>query len=147
MLSWIFIVLAHWNNQPAGKHVAPLWHIILIPSQPVFALSPWCCVLGGEATNIIFVVFGLTRPGLEPTIYRTRGEHVNHYATDVVIFLIMYLAVRTTYIYIYILLVILLRKFWNKSADIYVSAQDGYLGKHSIKCIENSNNFKKLWEQ
>jgi hypothetical protein len=26
----------------------------------------------------------LTRPGLEPTIYRTRVEHANHYATDVV---------------------------------------------------------------
>jgi hypothetical protein len=34
---WVvfFIVLAHWNNS-----VAPLGHIILIPSQPVFALSP-----------------------------------------------------------------------------------------------------------
>jgi hypothetical protein len=26
----------------------------------------------------------LTQPGLEPTIYRTRGEHANHYATDTV---------------------------------------------------------------
>ena len=24
----------------AGRHVAPLGHIILIPSQPIFALSP-----------------------------------------------------------------------------------------------------------
>jgi hypothetical protein len=29
-------------------------------------------------------VFGFTRPGLKPTIYRTRGEHSNHYATDAV---------------------------------------------------------------
>jgi hypothetical protein len=28
------------KQQSADKHVAPLWHIILIPSQPVFALSP-----------------------------------------------------------------------------------------------------------
>jgi hypothetical protein len=27
----------------------------------------------------------LTRPGLEPTIYRTPGEHANHYVTDVVV--------------------------------------------------------------
>jgi hypothetical protein len=27
----------------------------------------------------------LTRPGLEPTIYCTRGEHANHYATDAVL--------------------------------------------------------------
>jgi hypothetical protein len=32
-LSWIFILLAHWNN-------SPLWHIIPISSHPVFALSP-----------------------------------------------------------------------------------------------------------
>jgi hypothetical protein len=30
-------------------------------------------------------VFGFTRPGLKPTIYRTRGEHSNHYTTDVVL--------------------------------------------------------------
>ena len=29
-------------------------------------------------------LFGLTRPGFEPTIYRTRGEHANHYTTDAV---------------------------------------------------------------
>ena len=28
------------KQQSAGRYVAPLGHIILIPSQPVFALSP-----------------------------------------------------------------------------------------------------------
>jgi hypothetical protein len=28
------------KQQSAGRHVAPLEHIILIPSQPIFALSP-----------------------------------------------------------------------------------------------------------
>ena len=28
------------KQQSADRHVAPLWHIILITSQPVFALSP-----------------------------------------------------------------------------------------------------------
>jgi hypothetical protein len=27
------------RQQSAGRHVAPLWHIILIPSQRVYALS------------------------------------------------------------------------------------------------------------
>jgi hypothetical protein len=36
----------------------------------------------GEATNTNFSVFGLTRPGLELTIYRTRIEHATHYTTD-----------------------------------------------------------------
>ena len=35
--------------------------------------SPLRCVLTGEATITNFVVSGWTRPGLEPTIYRTRG--------------------------------------------------------------------------
>ena len=54
MLSWIFIVIAH------------------------------CCVLRGDATNTNFIVFGLTRSGLEPTIYRTRDEQAYHYTTDAV---------------------------------------------------------------
>jgi len=41
-------------------------------------------VLSGEATNTNFIVFGLARPGLEPTIYRTRGKHANDYTTDAV---------------------------------------------------------------
>jgi hypothetical protein len=32
-------------KQSVGRHVAPLGHIILIPSQPVFALSSYCCIL------------------------------------------------------------------------------------------------------
>jgi hypothetical protein len=31
-----------------------------------------------------YQVFGLIRTGLEPTIYRSRGKHVNHYTTDAV---------------------------------------------------------------
>jgi hypothetical protein len=39
-------------------------------------------MLSGEATNTNFLVFGLTQPGLDPMIYRTQGEHADHYATD-----------------------------------------------------------------
>ena len=28
------------KQQSAARHVAPVWHIILIPNQPVFVLSP-----------------------------------------------------------------------------------------------------------
>ena len=42
-------------------------------------------MLNREETNTNFIVLGLTRPGLEPTIYRTRGEHAIHYAIDTVI--------------------------------------------------------------
>ena len=40
MLSWSFKVLAHQNQQSVGRHIPPLGHIILIPRQPVFALTP-----------------------------------------------------------------------------------------------------------
>ena len=38
-LSWIFILLAHWNNSPRIDMSPPHGHIILIPSQSVFAIS------------------------------------------------------------------------------------------------------------
>ena len=41
-------------------------------------------MLNGEPTNTNLIVSGLTRPGFEPTIYRTRGKHANHYTTDAV---------------------------------------------------------------
>ena len=57
--------IIHSNiKQSAGRHVAPLGHIIMIPSQLDYALTPSCCVLNGDATNTIFIVFSLTRPGL-----------------------------------------------------------------------------------
>ena len=52
-----------FKAQSAGRHVAPLVLVILIPSQSVFALTPYCCIPSGEATNI---VYGLTRLGLKP---------------------------------------------------------------------------------
>jgi hypothetical protein len=35
-------------------------------------------MLSGEARHTNFLVFGLIQPGLEPTIYHTRGEHITH---------------------------------------------------------------------
>jgi hypothetical protein len=63
------------KQQSGDRYVAPLGHIILIPTQPVLALSAYCCMLRGEATNTNFIVFGLTISRLEPTAYHTRGEH------------------------------------------------------------------------
>jgi hypothetical protein len=37
-----------------------------------------------EKQEIPILVFCLTRRGLEPMIYHTRGRRANHYATDVV---------------------------------------------------------------
>jgi len=40
-------------------------------------------MLNEKATNTIFIVFGLTRSGLEPTVYHPAGEHGNNPTTDV----------------------------------------------------------------
>ena len=78
--SWIFIVLVHWNNSlQADMLLHSLWHIILSLSQWVFALTPYCYMLNGEATKTNFIVFYLTKHGLEPTIYQTRAKHANHF--------------------------------------------------------------------
>ena len=55
-------------------------------------------MFSGESTNTNFIVFGLTRSGLEPTIYRTRGEHANHDATGAVNYAWKLHTVKHTYI-------------------------------------------------
>jgi len=49
--------------------------IILTPSQLVFVLTPYSFVLSGETANARLVVFGMTRPALDFTIYRTQCEY------------------------------------------------------------------------
>jgi hypothetical protein len=46
--------------------------------------------LSREATNTNYIIFGLTRSGFEPTIYRTLGKHANHYTTDVLDMYLLY---------------------------------------------------------
>jgi hypothetical protein len=41
-------------------------------------------VLSREASNTNVIVFRLTRPRPEPTIYLTRGEHANHHVNGAV---------------------------------------------------------------
>jgi len=77
-----FDIVDHWNN---STRVDMSFHSIPIPSQPIFAFKPYSCVLSGEANNTNFIVFGLTRPGLETTIYLTRGERGNNNAIDAVL--------------------------------------------------------------
>jgi hypothetical protein len=66
------------------RHVAPLGHIIMILSQPVFALSPLYYLLSGEVTHTNLKVFDLIRLQLNIKIYHTQGKDTNHYLTDVV---------------------------------------------------------------
>ena len=54
----------------------------LLDSQTALSNShPYTCVQRREAVCTIFMmVFGMTRLGRDPTAYRVRGGHANHYA-------------------------------------------------------------------
>ena len=77
-LTEIFIVLAHWNNSP--------WIDTLFwfrdNQSLLFLLNDAC--LAEKQQMAIYILFGLTQSGLELTIYRTRGEHADHHATNAV---------------------------------------------------------------
>ena len=70
------------KQQFIGRLVAPLRHVNLILSQPVFVPTPESFMLSGEASNNNVIVFGLIHSGLEHTTYRTRGEHADHFTID-----------------------------------------------------------------
>ena len=80
-LSWNFIVLPHWNNSPRvdmSLHTDTLFWFRA--NQSLLLLLNEACLAEKQHTN--FIVFGLARPGLEPTMYRPRGEHANNCVTD-----------------------------------------------------------------
>jgi hypothetical protein len=70
------------KQQYACRHVTPLGHINLNPSLPGFAVILYCCVLSGETAYTNYIVFGLTRPGFEPTICHNRRDHAEYYTTE-----------------------------------------------------------------
>ena len=77
-------MVAHWNNSrrvDMSLHSDTLFWFRANQSL-LFLLNAAC--LGKKQQIPIFKVFCLTRLGFEPTIYRTRGEHAKHYATDAV---------------------------------------------------------------
>ena len=77
-LGWIFIMLAHWNNSPRvymSLHADTLFWFRA--NQSLLFLLIAVCLAHKQ------IVFGLTRAGLEPTVYHTLGS--KHYATDAVL--------------------------------------------------------------
>ena len=69
------------KQQSTGRHVAPLWHIILW-FQPIFVITPKCYALSGEAENTNFIIFDLS--GLWLVLYHTHGRYTTHYTINVV---------------------------------------------------------------
>ena len=72
-------------------------------------------MLGREATNINFI---LTRPGLEPTIYRTREEHANHYTAIAVIYIYIFFFLMFTLKIITIVSILYYIELANMTRDI-----------------------------
>ena len=69
------------KQQSMGRHVALLVHIILIPCQPVFALSPSCCIIRGGSKKyqsyiLWFYSIGTRTHDLLHSAVCTRGEHI-----------------------------------------------------------------------
>ena len=62
MLSWIFIVLVHWNNSSRDRQTC---HSILIHYLDSELISLWWWMLSGEAANINLIVFSMTQPDLK----------------------------------------------------------------------------------
>jgi hypothetical protein len=69
----VFYSTSSPKQQSTGRHVSPRRHILMILSQPF-----WALMLSGEATNTNFIVFGLTQLGFEPIIYHTWGQPLHH---------------------------------------------------------------------
>jgi hypothetical protein len=92
------------------RHVASRhsWHIILIPRQPVFVVTPDSCVLRWEAANTDLIVFGLIWLGREPTIYYTQGEHANHWCSQTIFYILLHYEKTTS-------------TFWKILSDIVIS--------------------------
>jgi hypothetical protein len=99
-------LLLQWSS--TIKIQLSLFTLFWFRANQLFAVSPWCRVLSEEATHTNFIFFGLTRAGLEPTIYRTRGEHANHYICR------EYLAysVNITLCYLFLKFCYLKQKIW-----------------------------------
>ena len=56
-----------------------------LDSEPISLCSFFLTLLSQQRSNKYqFIIFGFTRSGIEPMIYRTPGEQVNHYTTDAV---------------------------------------------------------------
>jgi hypothetical protein len=64
-----YILMGWWRYPICTRptHVAPLGHIILIPSQTVFAFLNNASLVEKQQI-LIFTVYGLPRPGLEHTL-------------------------------------------------------------------------------
>ena len=80
-----FIELAHWNNSPWVNMSPHLDTLFWFRANQTCSFSLLINAFLGRSNKYHFIVFGLTRPGLEHTISHTRGDHTNHNTADEVV--------------------------------------------------------------
>jgi hypothetical protein len=83
-LTWVFTVLALWNDSTLGRYVSPRRHIILIPRKISLSSSSLMLRTNRRRNKWQFYSLCFTRPSLERMIYHTRDNHANNYITDTV---------------------------------------------------------------
>ena len=76
------LILEKWSAEDDCRDTKFInWCISFIKFQVEH--TPWQLLLfSGEAASGIIILFGLTIPGLDPTIYNTRGQHLDHHTID-----------------------------------------------------------------
>jgi hypothetical protein len=84
-----FIVQAHRNNSqeihsPKQQSRDTLRPTCIYYHDPEQTSSEFILSYRRSNKHNNFIVFGLTRPGFEPTIYRNRGDHANYYTTEAI---------------------------------------------------------------
>ena len=84
-LIWIFIMRAHCNNRLRIDMSLHSHTLFWFWANQSFVLIISAMYLAEKQQNICLIVFGLTRPALEPKIYRIRSEDVNHNTTNAVL--------------------------------------------------------------
>jgi hypothetical protein len=81
-LSWIFLVLTHWNNSPL---IDMLPHSDTLSwfqaNQSLLFFLNTACLAEKQQIPILQSLVSPDQ-GSKPTIYHTRGEYANHYTTD-----------------------------------------------------------------
>lgn len=70
------------SHRFTGRHVVALIHTILTPSKQILPLAPKYYIFFAEAINTICKFYGITRPSIEFTIYRS--EHSDNYTKEAV---------------------------------------------------------------
>jgi hypothetical protein len=82
-MSWIFVVVAHWNNCQRVNMSLQLDTLFWFQAnQSLLLLLSAACLV--EKNKYQFYSLWLDPTRAQFTIYHTQAEHANHYTTDVV---------------------------------------------------------------